>query len=136
MESLTAAGVDLHNLWISTRAQMLLPYHRTLDVLEESARGKDTIGTTKRGIGPAYADKSARAGLRMGDLLQPEWLETRLDNALRTINRKLEILGGAPARRRGRRAGHDRGHVAALRGDLGLEEPGRRSGVHQLPHQR
>jgi adenylosuccinate synthase len=57
MESLTAAGVDLHNLWISTRAQMLLPYHRQLDVLEEAARGKDTIGTTKRGIGPAYADK-------------------------------------------------------------------------------
>ncbi|MCB0049512.1 MAG: adenylosuccinate synthetase, partial [Caldilinea sp.] len=60
------------------------------------ARGKDTIGTTKRGIGPAYADKSARAGLRMGDLLQPEWLESRLDNALRTINRKIEILGGEP----------------------------------------
>ena len=96
MESLTAAGVDLHNLWISTRAQMLLPYHRTLDVLEESARGKDTIGTTKRGIGPAYADKAARAGLRMGDLLQPAWLELRLDNALRTVNRKIEILGGDP----------------------------------------
>jgi adenylosuccinate synthase len=93
---LKAAGVDLENLWISTRAQMLMPYHRELDVLEESARGKDTIGTTKRGIGPAYADKAARAGLRMGDLLQPEWLETRLDNALRTVNRKIEILGGAP----------------------------------------
>ncbi len=98
MEQLKAAGVDLGNLWISTRAQMLMPYHRELDVLEEAARGKDTIGTTKRGIGPAYADKSARAGLRMGDLLQPEWLETRLDNALRTINRKLEILGGEPVK--------------------------------------
>ncbi len=96
MDELTAAGVDLHNLWISTRAQMLLPYHRQLDVLEESARGKDTIGTTKRGIGPAYADKSARSGLRMGDLLQPAWLEMRLDNALRTVNRKIEILGGDP----------------------------------------
>ena len=96
MEELKAAGVDLENLWISTRAQMLMPYHRELDVLEEAARGKDTIGTTKRGIGPAYADKAARAGLRMGDLLQPEWLETRLDNALRTINRKIEILGGEP----------------------------------------
>ncbi len=96
MEQLKAAGVDLENLWISTRAQMLMPYHRELDVLEEAARGKDTIGTTKRGIGPAYADKSARSGLRMGDLLQPEWLEARLDNALRTVNRKIEILGGAP----------------------------------------
>lgn len=96
MESLSAAGLELRNLWISTRAQMLLPYHRTLDVLEEQARGKDTIGTTKRGIGPAYADKAARAGLRMGDLLQPEWLESRLDSALRSVNRKIEILGGEP----------------------------------------
>lgn len=96
MKSLRAAGVSLDNLWISTRAQMLMPYHRQLDVLEESARGKDTIGTTKRGIGPAYADKSARAGLRMGDLLQTDWMEGRLDNALRTINRKIEILGGEP----------------------------------------
>ena len=96
LDSLTAAGVNLDNLWISSRAQMLMPYHRTLDVLEEAARGKDTIGTTKRGIGPAYADKSARAGLRMGDLLQPDWLEARLDNALTSVNRKLTILGGEP----------------------------------------
>ncbi|NUQ37221.1 MAG: adenylosuccinate synthase [Caldilineales bacterium] len=96
MAGLAAAGVNLDNLWISARAQMLLPYHRTLDELEEKARGKDTIGTTKRGIGPAYADKSARSGLRIGDLLHPEWLEARLDNALRTVNRKLELLGGEP----------------------------------------
>jgi len=96
MDSLRKAGLELENLWISTRAQMLMPYHRTLDVLEESARGKDTIGTTKRGIGPAYADKAARSGLRMGDLLQAEWLESRLDNALRTTNRKIEVLGGEP----------------------------------------
>ncbi len=96
MATLEAAGVSLDNLWISARAQLVLPYHRQLDVLEEAARGKDTIGTTKRGIGPAYADKAARSGLRLGDLLQPEWLEGRLDNALTTINRKIEILGGEP----------------------------------------
>jgi adenylosuccinate synthase len=96
MASLGKSGLALDNLWISTRAQMLMPYHRTLDVLEESARGADSIGTTKRGIGPAYADKATRSGLRMGDLLQPDWLETRLDSALRTINRKIEILGGDP----------------------------------------
>lgn len=96
MADLEGAGVSLDNLWISTRAQMLMPYHRTLDVLEEAARGSDPIGTTKRGIGPAYADKSARAGLRMGDLLQPEWLEGRLDAALRSINRKIAVLGGEP----------------------------------------
>lgn len=96
MDSLEAVGVNLDNLWISARAQMVMPYHRTLDELEELARGKDTIGTTKRGIGPAYADKAARSGLRLGDLLQPDWLEVRLDSALRTVNRKIEILGGEP----------------------------------------
>lgn len=96
MGALAAAGVQLDNLWISNRAQIVLPYHRTLDVLEEASRGADTIGTTKRGIGPAYADKAARSGLRFGDLLQPDWLEVRLDNALRTVNRKIEILGGQP----------------------------------------
>src|SRR5690606_27138618 len=54
-----------------------------------------TIGTTKRGIGPAYADKAARVGLRIGDLLQPEWLRQRLDSALQIVNRKIELLGGA-----------------------------------------
>jgi len=96
MARLEAAGVALHNLWISNRAQMVMPYHPMLDGLEEAARGKGSIGTTKRGIGPAYADKAARSGLRMGDLLHPDWLEARLDNALRTVNRKLEILGGEP----------------------------------------
>ncbi len=96
MAALEAAAVPLDNLWISNRAQMVLPYHRLLDGLEEAARGSDTIGTTKRGMGPAYADKATRSGLRIGDLLQPDWLEARLDNALRTINRKIEILGGEP----------------------------------------
>jgi len=96
MDGLATAGVNLDNLWISTRTQLVMPYHPQLDELEERARGKDTIGTTKRGIGPAYADKSARSGLRMGDLLRPEWLETRLANALRSVNRKIEILGGEP----------------------------------------
>jgi adenylosuccinate synthase len=96
MATLEAAGVNLDNLWLSNRAQMVMPYHRTLDVLEEAARGADTIGTTKRGIGPAYADKAARAGLRIGDLEHPDWLEGRLDVALRTVNEKIRILGGQP----------------------------------------
>ena len=96
MAGLLAAGVSIDNLWISARAQMLLPYHREIDVLEEAARGADTIGTTKRGIGPAYADKAARSGLRIGDLLQPEWLERRLDQSLAAVNRKIELLGGSP----------------------------------------
>jgi adenylosuccinate synthase len=94
MGSLQEAGVELGNLWVSTRAQMLMPYHRTLDILEEAARGKDPIGTTKRGIGPAYADKAARSGLRMGDLLHEDWLESRLDAALSGVNRRIQVLGG------------------------------------------
>lgn len=96
MAELEKAGIQLNNLWLSNRAQMVLPYHRTLDALEEESRGTDTIGTTKRGIGPAYADKAARSGLRIGDLLQPEWLESRLDGALRSVNRKIQLLGGEP----------------------------------------
>ena len=96
MARLEAAGASLDNLWISARAHMVLPYHRLLDALEEKARGADSIGTTRRGIGPAYADKAARSGLRMGDLLHPDWLEARLENALRTVNRKLQVLGGEP----------------------------------------
>ncbi len=94
MDSVIAAGAGVENLWLSARAQMVMPYHRELDALEEAARGSDTIGTTKRGIGPAYADKAARSGLRIGDLLQPEWLEGRLDQALASVNRKLQLLGG------------------------------------------
>lgn len=96
MATLKAAGVALDNLWISNRAQIVMPYHRLIDALEEESRGLDTIGTTRRGIGPAYADKAARSGLRIGDLLQPDWLEGRLDNALRTANERIRILGGKP----------------------------------------
>ena len=96
LAELEAAGVNTDNLFISNRAQLLLPYHRLLDELEEAARGSDTIGTTKRGVGPAYSDKATRSGLRIGDLLNPEWLEGRLDQALATINRKIEVLGGTP----------------------------------------
>jgi adenylosuccinate synthase len=96
MKNLKAAGVALDNLWVSNRAQIVMPYHRLIDALEEDARGLDTIGTTRRGIGPAYADKAARSGLRMSDLLHPDWLEARLDNALRTANERIRILGGKP----------------------------------------
>lgn len=96
LTALEAAGVNTERLWISNRAQMIMPYHRTLDGLEEAARGADQIGTTKRGVGPAYSDKATRSGLRIGDLLDPEWLESRLDGALNTVNRKMALLGGKP----------------------------------------
>ncbi len=95
--TLEQAGVSTQNLWISSRAQMLLPYHREQDELEEKAReAGQEIGTTKRGIGPAYVDKMARSGLRLGDLLDNVWLEERLENAASRTNRYMSTLGASP----------------------------------------
>jgi len=89
LAQIEAAGVSTDNLFISTRAQMLMPYHRMLDSMQENQSGSEAIGTTKRGIGPAYSDKSARRGLRLGDLLHPAWLEARLEKAVAFANREL-----------------------------------------------
>lgn len=96
LAELAAAGVDTGNLWLSERAHLILPYHRLLDGLEESARGGQQIGTTKRGIGPAYADKAARSGLRLGDLLRPAYLRERLAAALPRKNLTLAHFGRSP----------------------------------------
>ncbi|GAB4434289.1 MAG: adenylosuccinate synthase [Anaerolineae bacterium] len=93
LAEIEAAGVETGHLRISTRAQMLMPYHRMLDGLQEDASGRAAIGTTKRGIGPAYSDKAARRGLRLGDLLHPEWLANRLEKALAHANRELAHFG-------------------------------------------
>ena len=96
MEELTRAGVSLENLWLSERAHVVFPYHRLLDGLEEAARGDAQIGTTMRGIGPAYADKSARYGIRLGDLTRPEYLRQRLALILDRKNRTLAYFGRPP----------------------------------------
>lgn len=96
VQTLEAAGVSTQNLLLSERAQMLMPYHRLLDGLQETASGKQAIGTTRRGIGPAYADKGARRGLRLGDLLRPEWLRPRLEQALAFANRELAHFNQPP----------------------------------------
>ena len=94
---LEAAGVNTDNLVVSDRAHVVMPYHPRLDGLEEASRadGKK-IGTTKRGIGPTYADKAARWGLRMGDILRPDELHTRLKNVLPKKNRTLAEFGVQP----------------------------------------
>jgi len=96
MAGVAQAGVSTENLFISNRAQMVMPYHQMLDGLQESARAEKKIGTTKRGIGPAYADKGARRGLRLGDLLHPDWLKARLRPALENANREITHFGGEP----------------------------------------
>lgn len=94
---LEAAGVDTDNLVVSDRAHLVLPYHPRLDGLEEAGRSAGTkIGTTKRGIGPTYADKAARCGLRMGDLLRPDHLHARLRAVLPKKNRTLAEFGVEP----------------------------------------
>ena len=78
MDALSAAGIDLSGLRISDKAHLVLPYHPMLDSLEEDLRGEAAIGTTRRGIGPAYMDKMARSGVRVADLLSEEALRARL----------------------------------------------------------
>ncbi|MDP3064535.1 MAG: adenylosuccinate synthase, partial [Chloroflexota bacterium] len=79
MDELEAKGVDTSRLLVSDRAHLIMPYHVLLDSLEEKARGAKAIGTTGKGIGPAYVDKAARIGIRVGELLHPESLLPRLE---------------------------------------------------------
>ena len=64
LANLESRGIDTSRLFVSERAHLIMPYHVLLDKLEEQARGADAIGTTGRGVGPAYVDKTARAGIR------------------------------------------------------------------------
>ena len=78
IDNLNERGVDTSQLFISDRAQLIMPYHLLLDGLEEEARGGKALGTTRKGIGPAFTDKAARLGIRAGDLLDKEALRERL----------------------------------------------------------
>lgn len=85
-------GVTTDNLRISNRAHVILPYHIKLDEAEEESKGANKIGTTKKGIGPAYMDKAARNGIRMADLLEREVFEEKLTRNLKEKNRLLERI--------------------------------------------
>ena len=95
LEHHQAAGIDTSNLVVSERAQMVMPYHPVLDKLGEEQRGDDRLGTTWRGIGPAYEDKIRRIGFRLGDLQKPAFLEKKLRFVLRLKNETLTKLYGA-----------------------------------------
>jgi adenylosuccinate synthase len=85
--ALRAAGVKVDgNLFVSNRAQVILPYHRMIELAAENAPGRVKIGTTSRGIGPAYEDKMGRRGLRVADLLDLELLKKHIENAVREKN--------------------------------------------------
>jgi adenylosuccinate synthase len=94
---LTARGISLHNLKISAGAHVIMPYHRRLDQLEEERRGEARIGTTGRGVGPAYVDKAARVGIRMGEFINPERFAARLRAILAEKNALLTKVFGVEA---------------------------------------
>ncbi|HEY87189.1 MAG TPA: adenylosuccinate synthase [Dehalococcoidia bacterium] len=97
LDQLNQRGVDTTRLFISDRAHLIMPYHILLDGLEEESRAGKAIGTTRRGIGPAFADKVARLGIRTGDLLDEEVLLERLRFILDYKNIMLtKIYGVSP----------------------------------------
>jgi adenylosuccinate synthase len=94
LANLEREGVNTANLVVDRRAHLILPFHRLLDGAEEAARKEGwAVGTTRRGIGPAYADKAARQGIRAGELLTPERLRARLEMLVPRKNRELAYFG-------------------------------------------
>ncbi|HEX9372985.1 MAG TPA: adenylosuccinate synthase [Roseiflexaceae bacterium] len=94
---LQGQGISVAKLFISERAHVIMPYHVLQDQYEETLRGDNKIGTTGRGIGPAYADKMSRVGIRLGDLMHEETLLSRLRQVLEVKNKLLTAVYGAPA---------------------------------------
>ena len=96
MATIRSQGISLDNLRISGNAHVIMPYHRLLDTLEEERRGGSKIGTTGRGIGPAYADKAARKGLRISDLVSERMVE-RARPVIEEKSALLQAVYGAEA---------------------------------------
>lgn len=96
LETVHRSGVETGHLYISDRANLIMPYHRLLDGLEEESRGKGALGTTRKGIGPAYVDKAARLGIRAGELLDPATFRQRLGFVLEHKNAIISGVYHAP----------------------------------------
>ena len=96
VDKLEKLGVDVRGqLFVSNRAQVILPYHRMIELASESAPGRQKIGTTSRGIGPAYEDKMHRSGLRVVDLLNTKILKSHIENACHEKNAIAHALFGS-----------------------------------------
>ncbi|HXF09657.1 MAG TPA: adenylosuccinate synthase [Desulfuromonadaceae bacterium] len=97
IEGLRKLGIKVdRNLFLSETAHLVLPYHRELDSQREILKGKNKIGTTKRGIGPAYGDKAARTGLRVLDLVNAERFRRQLEAKIKENNGILKAFGAKP----------------------------------------
>ena len=95
IDRLKSRNVEMAELFISPRAHLIMPWHRELDVLQENNRGNGGLGTTKRGIGPAYTDKAERSGIRMGDLMDSELFAGQVRDNLKIKNAIIEkVYGG------------------------------------------
>ncbi|HEX8421946.1 MAG TPA: adenylosuccinate synthase [Pyrinomonadaceae bacterium] len=95
-DRLAAQGLEVtpERVLVSSRAHLILPYHRALDHTSEERLGNERVGTTLRGIGPAYEDKAGRRGIRVADALVPEVLRARIERNLEDANRIIEAYGG------------------------------------------
>src|SRR5712691_3008747 len=137
VDALTAKGIDCSRLKVSGNAHLILPYHQELDMMTERYLGKARLGTTKRGIGPAYADKAARVGLRVQDLLDPKIFRQKLDVVLKAKNAILakvyNRLPLSPDDIAGRYLGEYAPRVASLIADtVGLVHEALAAGQHVL----
>ncbi|MCK5039122.1 MAG: adenylosuccinate synthase [Thermoplasmata archaeon] len=94
LDQLAEANVETGDLKISDRAHVIMPYHKTIDGLEEVVKGNLAAGTTKRGIGPCYSDKTARFGMRMCDLMDPEEFRHKLSVAYPLKSKYIQALDG------------------------------------------
>lgn len=97
LSKLNKGNNQMAELLISDRAHVIMPWHIEIDALQELSRGKDGLGTTKRGIGPAYADKAERSGIRMGDLMDPDTFKEKVYAIIKIKNAIIEkVYGGKP----------------------------------------
>lgn len=100
VDQISEKGVDVSpdRLKVSSRAHLIMPYHRALDHTSEERLGNEKIGTTLRGIGPAYEDKAGRRGIRVSDALSPGLLKLRVERNLEEANRIIALFGQQPLR--------------------------------------
>jgi adenylosuccinate synthase len=100
IDQMEAQGISVtpERLKVSSRAHLIMPYHRALDHTSEERLGNEKIGTTLRGIGPAYEDKAGRRGIRVADAMSPELLKLRIERNLEEANRIIVLFGQQPLR--------------------------------------
>ncbi|HEX8197275.1 MAG TPA: adenylosuccinate synthase [Pyrinomonadaceae bacterium] len=100
VDQMTAQGIEItpERLKVSSRAHLILPYHRVLDHTSEERLGNEKVGTTLRGIGPAYEDKAGRRGIRVADALDSDLLKSRIVRGLEEANRVIVLYGREPLR--------------------------------------